>query len=100
MRKYRTNIKFLYLSLAVIFLFHTTALAEPITGTITVEPTNTEDTLVQVVSLREESVKTFQKGNGNYVTAIYGEAIHYKDENGSHTTTEYDGELGCKRKRN
>ena len=38
MKKHYTNIKFICLSLSVIFLFQTTLLAEPITGIITDEP--------------------------------------------------------------
>ncbi len=83
MKKYYTSIKFLCFFLVAVFLFQTTASAGPITGTVTAEPINAEETFVEVTSLREESVKTFQKGNGNYVAAIYGEAVHYKDEDGN-----------------
>ncbi len=83
MKKYYTSIKFLCLFLVAIFVLQITASAGPITGTVTDKPINTEDTIVEVTSLREESVKTFQIENGNFVAAIYGEAVHYQDENGN-----------------
>lgn len=83
MKKRHVNIKSLCLFLTVIFLFQTNVLAESISETITIEPTSTESALVEVASLREESVKTFQTENGNYVAAIYGEAVHYQDEDGN-----------------
>lgn len=50
--------------------------------------------LTEIVALREESVKTFMKEDGGYIAAIYGEAVHYQDENG--TWQEIDNTLHSK----
>lgn len=83
MKKHRIIAKFTTLVLSMVFLFQMTALAEPLADATPQKATRAENTVSEVASLREESVKIFQNGNGNYVAAIYGEAVHYQDKNGN-----------------
>ena len=35
-------------------------------------------TPVEIVSMREEGVKYFDKGNGHYTAALYGTPVHFQ----------------------
>ena len=83
MKKQRLIRHILVFTIIFALLFQSTALAiTPSGDSSTLSTITTESSLTEVVSLREESIKTFRKPDGGYVAAIYGEAVHYQDSNG------------------
>jgi len=73
----------LLLSIVLLFVFMPISAVAEVLGQLDVEEEPIVEEIYEVTALREESVKHFYVGEGNYTAVSYGEAVHRLDAVGT-----------------